>query len=87
MKLSFVYIINCSDSPYYTGITSGLEKRIFEHNNGKHQDNYTFKRRPLSLVFFCATKFGKKEISITCSCYIPNLVRNTRAGVIIKTFT
>ena len=53
MKLSFVYIIHCSDGTYYTGITSNLEKRIFEHKSGKHPDSYTFSRRPLSLVFFC----------------------------------
>jgi len=53
VKLSFVYIIHCSDGTYYTGITSNLEKRIFEHKSGKHPDSYTFSRRPLSLVFFC----------------------------------
>ncbi len=53
MKLSFVYIIKCSDGIYYTGITSNLEKRIFEHKSGKHPGSYTFSRRPLSLVFFC----------------------------------
>lgn len=53
MKLSFVHIIHCSDGTYYTGITSNLEKRIFEHKRGKHPDSYTFSRRPLSLVFFC----------------------------------
>jgi len=53
MKLSFVYILECSDGTYYTGVTSNLEKRVFEHKNGKHQDSYTFSRRPLKLVFFC----------------------------------
>jgi len=53
VKLSFVYIIKYSDGTYYTGITSNLEKRIFEHRSGKHRDSYTFNRRPLSLVFFC----------------------------------
>ncbi len=53
MKLSFVYILECSDRTYYTGITSNLEKRVFEHKFGKHQDSYTFSLRPLKLVFFC----------------------------------
>ena len=53
MKLSFVYILECSDRTYYTGVTSNLEKRVFEHKSGKHQDSYTFSRRPLKLVFFC----------------------------------
>lgn len=53
MKLSFVYILDCSDRTYYTGVTSNLEKRIFDYKIGKHQDSYTFSRRLLKLVFFC----------------------------------
>lgn len=53
MKQSFVYILECSDRTYYTGITSNLEKRVFEHKFGIHQDSYTFSRRPLKLVFYC----------------------------------
>lgn len=53
MKLSFVYNLECSDRTYYTGVTSNLEKRVFEHKIGKHQDSYTFGRRPLKSVFYC----------------------------------
>lgn len=46
-----VYILKCSDKSYYTGITSNLDKRYNEHKLGKHKDCYTFKGRPLELVF------------------------------------
>ena len=52
MKLSYVYILKCSDNSYYTGITSNLEQRIIEHKTGKHKDSYTYKRRPLDIVFY-----------------------------------
>ena len=52
MKVSFVYILQCSDNTYYTGITSNLNKRITEHKNGIHQNSYTYYRRPLKLVFY-----------------------------------
>ncbi len=52
MKIYFVYIIKCSDSTYYTGITSNLQKRIFEHQKGKYIESYTYKRRPLELVYY-----------------------------------
>ncbi len=52
MKLSYVYILKCSDNSYYTGVTSNLNKRIFEHQSGKHQDSYTYNRRPVELVFY-----------------------------------
>jgi len=52
MKTYYVYILKCSDSTYYTGITSNLEKRVIEHISGHHKDSYTFSRRPVSLVFY-----------------------------------
>ena len=52
MKIYYVYILKCSDSTYYTGITSNLEKRVIEHISGHHKDSYTFSRRPVSLVFY-----------------------------------
>ncbi len=51
MKIYYVYILKCSDKSYYTGFTSNLEERLMEHKEGKHIGSYTFKRRPLKLVF------------------------------------
>ena len=52
MKTYYVYILKCSDKTYYTGITSKLEQRFFEHQQGKHIESYTYKRRPLELVYY-----------------------------------
>lgn len=46
-----VYILKCSDDSYYTGITSNLEQRWQEHQFGKYKSCYTYKRRPLVLLF------------------------------------
>ena len=54
MKTYFVYILRCSDNTYYTGITSNLDKRLFEHTNGKQRDSYTYSRRPVSLEYYAA---------------------------------
>ena len=48
----YVYILKCSDNSYYTGITNNLERRIIEHQEGYHNDSYTFTRRPIELVFY-----------------------------------
>jgi len=53
MKQSYVYILKCSDSTYYTGVTSNLSQRMFRHDTGYFPDCYTFTRRPLVLVFYC----------------------------------
>jgi putative endonuclease len=51
MKQYFVYILLCSDNSYYTGITNNLDRRLYEHENGTDPKSYTFKRRPVKLVF------------------------------------
>ncbi len=53
MKLSYVYILHCSDNTYYTGVTSNLVQRLSQHQEGYFLDCYTFKRRPLTLSFYC----------------------------------
>ena len=53
MKIYFVYILKCSDETYYTGVTSNLNQRLFEHSSGKYESSYTHSRRPVTLVFYC----------------------------------
>ena len=62
MKVYYVYILKCSDKTFYTGITSNLDKRMIEHNTGKHKDSYTFNRRPLTLEFYA--EFTNVDIAI-----------------------
>jgi predicted GIY-YIG superfamily endonuclease len=51
MKRSWVYILHCSDGTFYTGCTTNLKQRIYQHKNGVYQ-GYTKKRRPVKLVWF-----------------------------------
>jgi putative endonuclease len=52
MKFYYVYILCCSDSSLYVGVTSDIERRLMEHNSGKYPDAYTHSRRPVILVFY-----------------------------------
>ena len=45
-----VYIIECNDGSFYTGITKDLKKRITAHNTG-HGAKYTNSRRPVRLRY------------------------------------
>ena len=47
----FVYILACNDNSLYTGITTDLERRLHEHNEGKKGAKYTRARRPVKLVY------------------------------------
>ncbi len=46
-----VYILLCADNSYYTGLTNDLEKRFWQHETGYFSECYTFKRRPIKLVW------------------------------------
>ncbi|MCW1948927.1 MAG: GIY-YIG nuclease family protein [Candidatus Shapirobacteria bacterium] len=47
----FVYILECCDSTFYTGITTNLERRVKEHNTSKIGAKYTKVRRPVKLIY------------------------------------
>jgi putative endonuclease len=48
---AWLYILRCADDSYYTGTTRAeLERRIAEHQTGRFP-GFTFKRRPVTLVF------------------------------------
>jgi putative endonuclease len=48
----FVYIVECNDNLYYTGVTNDLEKRLWEHNAGIHSKSFTYRLRPVSLKYY-----------------------------------
>jgi putative endonuclease len=55
MKLAhnyYVYIVQCKDGFYYTGVTNSIEKRIDQHNEGKDIFSFTYKRRMVTLKYF-----------------------------------
>ena len=47
----YVYILLCSDGLVYTGITNNIERRLKEHQNGGKPNSFTYKRRPVELIF------------------------------------
>jgi len=46
-----VYIVLCSDDSFYIGVTNDVERRVWEHNEGIDTGCYTFKRRPVRLMY------------------------------------
>lgn len=53
LKQGFVYILRCADGKYYVGSHKGLdvETRVAQHNSGEFENAWTFKRRPVELVW------------------------------------
>jgi putative endonuclease len=57
-------MLKCADDKYYTGITNNLERRLYEHNEGVGSKCFTFKRRPLVLVYYQAFVDVKQAIAL-----------------------
>ncbi|HTF03716.1 MAG TPA: GIY-YIG nuclease family protein [Bacteroidia bacterium] len=51
MRKIAVYILECSDGTYYTGVSNDPERREREHNEGLDPDAYTYSRRPVKIVW------------------------------------
>ena len=48
----WLYILRCSDGSFYTGTTrTDVEVRVGQHNTGVYPRSFTFKRRPVALIY------------------------------------
>ena len=46
----FVYILECEDGSFYTGISNNVKKRFLDHQNGKG-GHYTKSHKPIMVVY------------------------------------
>ncbi|WP_104733833.1 GIY-YIG nuclease family protein [Hanstruepera ponticola] len=51
MNLYYVYLLICSDGLTCTGVINNLSRRMEEHDKGLNKTCFTYKRRPLKLIF------------------------------------
>lgn len=75
-----MFIVKCSDSSYYTGITNNVERRINEHNDGQKSDSYTYSRRPVELVFHY--EFNDVEQAISFEKQVKGWSRKKKEAII-----
>ncbi|PPK94934.1 putative endonuclease [Nonlabens xylanidelens] len=47
----YVYLLECNDRLLYTGMTNNIQRRFNEHQKGLNPRSFTFKRRPVELLF------------------------------------
>ena len=62
-EIYFVYILYCSDESYYIGLTNELERRFEDHVKGIYENCYTFKKRPLQLLYYETIPFLQDAIN------------------------
>lgn len=73
--LWFVYILECGDCSYYTGVTNDLNKRMNAHAEGKGS-KYVCKKGFNKLLF--AKLCGSRSNACKCEAQIKKLSRNKK---------
>lgn len=64
MRQYYVYLLQCSDGSFYTGVTNDLSRRIVEHQQGFDQNCYTYKRRPVTLKHYLTFEYINDAIYV-----------------------
>jgi predicted GIY-YIG superfamily endonuclease len=75
----WVYILRCADGSYYTGHTDHLEGRLAQHTAGAIPTCYTFKRRPVELLF--AQEFVTREEALASERQIKGWSRKKKEAM------
>ena len=48
----YIYLVRCADNSLYTGVTTDIKRRLYQHNNcNKKGAKYTRVRRPVTLAY------------------------------------
>lgn len=80
MKKWFMYVVKCSDSTLYTGVTTNISRRVAEHNGGKRGAKYTRPRRPVSLVYW--DEYPDRSSALKSEAAFKKLTRDRKLEII-----
>jgi putative endonuclease len=62
---AYVYLLECSDGTLYCGSSrKEIDERLSEHKNGHFEESYTYRRRPVKLIW--CEKFANITDAIDC---------------------
>jgi len=59
----FFYVLSCSDKSLYAGVTTDVDRRIAQHNEGKGS-KYVRSRLPATLLYKRKMKSKRKAFSL-----------------------
>jgi putative endonuclease len=76
----YVYILKCADGSFYTGRTTDLSRRVYEHQTGADPKAYTFRRRPVHLVW--SGEFEDKLEALTFEKQVKGWSRKKKQALI-----
>ncbi|MCW3070592.1 MAG: Excinuclease subunit [Bacteroidetes bacterium] len=80
LKFLYVYILECSDKTYYTGVTNNPERRLEEHNSGSNKGSYTSSRLPVRMIY--CERFTDFDLAIKWEKRIKDWSRKKKEALI-----
>ncbi len=75
-----LYVLQCADGSYYTGVSTDVERRLSEHNHSKRGAKYTRSRRPVRLVYLL--EFGSRALAQKAEYRFKKLTRKEKERLI-----
>jgi len=75
-----LYILECSDGSLYTGVTTDIDRRLREHQEGK-ASRYTRTRCPVVLVH--REECGSRSLALSRECAVKSLSRGLKKKLIL----
>jgi predicted GIY-YIG superfamily endonuclease len=75
----FLYLLQCGDQSFYTGIAKNLERRIQAHQIGKGS-RYTKAHQPVQLVFYM--KLSSQKQALRLEAWVKRQSRNWKKQLI-----
>jgi putative endonuclease len=76
----FLYILECCDGSFYTGVTTDIDRRLREHQEGT-ASRYTRIRRPVVLVY--REECGSRSSSLSRECAVKSPSRRRKEEIML----
>jgi len=74
-----LYILQCSDGSFYTGVTPDIERRLRKHQEGT-ASRYTRTRRPVVLVY--REECGTRSRALERECAVKAMSRRLKEALV-----
>ncbi|OGW69144.1 MAG: hypothetical protein A2036_00195 [Omnitrophica bacterium GWA2_50_21] len=77
----FLYVLECNDGSFYTGITNNMDRRLQAHQEGK-ASKFTRTRRPVKLLY--QESCAGRTAALVRECAVKSLPRKKKEKLVWK---
>jgi putative endonuclease len=76
----FLYLLECSDKTIYTGITTDIDRRLREHQEGKLGAKYTRAHGAVRIIY--SEKFTTRSAALKREAEVKKWSRKKKLGLV-----